>query len=88
MSDEIQVSPEEPDRTRVSRRKFLGGVAGAGSVVSRSQAFWRPAARTTTRKAAARARNRPRPRRPARPPRTRAQPIVIGSAYPTGQRRD
>jgi branched-chain amino acid transport system substrate-binding protein len=31
MSDEIQVSPEEPDdRTRVSRRKFLGGVAGAG----------------------------------------------------------
>jgi branched-chain amino acid transport system substrate-binding protein len=33
MSDEIQVSPEEPEESdgrRVSRRKFLGGVAGAG----------------------------------------------------------
>ena len=30
MSDETKVNPEEPERALVSRRKFLGGVAGAG----------------------------------------------------------
>jgi branched-chain amino acid transport system substrate-binding protein len=86
MSDEIQVSPEEPEPGgRVSRRKFLGGVAGAG-IGGLALAGVLAACGQDEEEGAAPAPPGEEPAPTTAPGQTAANtagPIVIGSPYPT-----
>jgi branched-chain amino acid transport system substrate-binding protein len=84
MSEETQVSPEEPERTQVSRRKFLGGVAGAGIGGLALAGILAACGDDDGGEAAAPAGEEPAPTTaPGQTAADTSQPILIGSAYPT-----
>jgi branched-chain amino acid transport system substrate-binding protein len=90
MSDEIQVNPEEPESGRVSRRKFLGGVAGAGigglalAGILAACGESNNEAATTTGGATTAGGEEPAPTTAAGQTAANTnKPIVVGSPYPT-----
>jgi branched-chain amino acid transport system substrate-binding protein len=85
MSEETQVSPEEPERTPISRRKFLGGVAGAGiGGLALAGILAACGDDDGGGEAAPPAGEEPAPTTaPGQTAADTSQPILIGSAYPT-----
>ena len=94
MSDETKVNPEEPERALVSRRKFLGGVAGAGIGGLALAGILAACGQDDDGGEAAAPSSGEEPAATTAAGQTAAdtsQPILIGSAYPTvnsrGRRR-